>query len=199
MPGNQTQTLSSSPDRFLDTGEDRYSAGVAKPIKLESLLRRLRPARAVTIGIRLQSYQRLVLALRLLRRLFPEIFESEQRYLNPFLVLHQPPCGQEEDMKAMGKGLLGVSWWEVLTRILFQVQTEEWFDVNWPVLNDAFARWMAEPDKNNGDHLAVYLHHLPIRLYGLTEKQVAPFDYPPLEQRHSLLSSVEIRNGWGTT
>lgn len=194
MPGTQTQSLPPGTDRVLATMENRPGSDTAQLIKLERLLRRLRPARAVTIAVRLQSYQRLMLALRLLRRLFPRTFESEHRYLASFVVLHQPPCGQEDDMKAMGQGLLGVSWWEVLTRILFEVQAEEWFDVNWPVLNDAFARWIAEPDRNNGDHLAVYLHHLPIKLYGLAEKAETLFEYPPLELLHALLADCDIRH-----
>ncbi|MCP4992896.1 MAG: hypothetical protein GY934_03785 [Gammaproteobacteria bacterium] len=192
MSGNQAQTGSSCAHRFLAAG-DKNDADEVTLIKLESWLRRLRPARAEVIGVRLQSYQRLVLALNLLRRLFPETFASEQRYLSSFSVLHQPPTSKAEDMTAMGHGLLGVSWWEVLTRIIFQVQTEEWFEVNWPVLNDAFARWVADPAQNNGDHLAVYLHFLPIMLYGFTEKPEVLFEYPPAELLHALLSDCEVR------
>ncbi len=192
MPGNQAQTGPSCPHRFLGAGGG--NDGKDRLIKLESLLRRLRPARAVTMGIRLQSYQRLVLALHLLRRLFPETFAGERRYRSSFSVLHQPPSGPEEEMEAMGQGLLGVSWWEVLTRIIYQVQSEELFDVNWPVLNDAFARWLADPDGNNGDHLAVYLHFLPVTLYGFTDKPEALFKYPPVELLHALLSDCEVRD-----
>ncbi len=172
--------LASGANGLLGVSEHKF-------IKPESLLRRLRPGRTVAVGTRLQSYQRLVNALHLLQRLFPAVFGGEGRYHTPFRSLHRPPHSEQEaEMLAMADGLLGVSWWEVLTTVILQVQTEEWFDVNWAVLNDAFAQWVADPVANNGNHLAVYLHYLPIKLYGFTEQ--AEFDYPPIELLHALLS-----------
>jgi hypothetical protein len=60
-----------------------------------------------------------------------------------------------------------------------------WFQVDWEDLNQAWACWM-EDSEEEGDHLAAFLKHLPVKLYGFTAESV--LRYPPLELIYVLLS-----------
>ena len=60
------------------------------------------------------------------------------------------------------------------------------FEVDWVVLNDAWAGWVEEPEEN-GDQLAWFLHYIPVRLYGFSQQTI--LEFPPMELMRVLLDS----------
>jgi hypothetical protein len=50
---------------------------------------------------------------------------------------------------------------------------------------------MNDPEEEQGDHLAVFLHYLPVTLYGFTDGETL-FEFPPMELLHALLANCEI-------
>jgi hypothetical protein len=142
---------------------DSLEAGELKPW---ALLKRLRPIQLTALTRQLRSYERLTLGLKRLKQYFPEAFTDYT------------------DLSTTG-------WWQVLAHLVNLVEQERWFEVNWPALNQAWAAWIQEPQEG-GDQLAVYLHYLPVTLYGFTDGETI-FHYPAIELMHALLSDCEVQ------
>ncbi|MBN1220819.1 MAG: hypothetical protein JXM69_17995 [Anaerolineae bacterium] len=135
-------------------------------IRPRAWLGRLRPVTLTGFQYRLGEYERLGRGLRLIEQYFP--------------------AALADDGDLSGKG-----WWEVLAHLANLVEEADWFTINWPVLNDAWSHWMENPDEERGDHLAVFLHYVPVTLYGFTDTE-SLFDCPPMELLHALLAECEI-------
>jgi len=131
-----------------------------------ALLERLRPVKLEALTHQLRGYERLNLALRLIQQHFPAALADYA------------------DLSSTG-------WWEVLAHLANLVEEQSWFEVNWPVLNEAWAYWMQDPDEEQGDHLAVFLHYIPVTLYGFTDDETL-FEFPPMELLHTLLADCDI-------
>lgn len=143
------------------------SQSPARLLRPWAVLERLRPAKLVAFHLRLREYERLSLGLNLLQHHFPAALVDY------------------DDLS--GKG-----WWECLAHLANLVEEAGWFEINWPVLNEAWSYWMNEPDEEQGDHLAVFLHYLPVVLYGFTDGE-SLFEFPPIELLHTLLARCEIQ------
>ncbi len=135
-------------------------------LKPWALLERLRPVTLAAFQIRLREYERLGLGLGLIQQHFPA------------------DLGDYDDLSSQG-------WWEVLAHLSNLVEQAEWFEINWPVLNEAWAYWMNDPEEEQGDHLAVFLHYLPVTLYGFTDTE-SLFEFLPMELLHTLLAECEL-------
>jgi len=129
------------------------------------MISRLRPLTVGWLSHRLQNTARLSTALQRLEQCFPGV------------------AGQYADLRAVG-------WWELLAQLANLIESENWFDINWPLLNEAWAVWMAD-DSEHGDHLATFLDYVPVVLYGFDHRGEL-FDYPPLELLHALLAECEL-------
>jgi hypothetical protein len=132
-----------------------------------AIVKRLRPIRLVTINHYLGHYARLITALNLLERHFPYAVE------NAAMVVKVDP-----------KGETGLGWWEVLAKVVNLAADRNWFAINWEALNEGWAWWVEQGD--NGDHLAVFLTYIPVKLYGFVGE--ALFECPPMELLHVLLA-----------
>ena len=137
------------------------SQSPARLLRPWAVLERLRPAKLAAFHLRLREYERLSLGLNLIQHHFP------------------PALVEYDDLS--GKG-----WWEILAHLANLVEEAEWFEINWPVLNEAWSHWMNDPEEEQGDHLAVFLHYLPVVLYGFTDGE-SLFEFPPMELLHTLL------------
>jgi hypothetical protein len=112
--------------------------------------------------------------------------EYERLRLGLNLIHHHFPAALADYADLSGK-----SWWETLAHLANLVEEAQWFEINWPVLNEAWSYWMSEPEEERGDHLAVFLHYLPVVLYGFTDTE-SLFEFPPMELLHALLARCEI-------
>ena len=139
----------------------------ARLLRPWTLLKRLRPVKVAAVHRRLREVERLSLGLGLLRRHFPAAL------------------AEYGDLKETG-------WWQVLAHLANLVEEAGWFEINWPVLNDAWALWMSDSEEEEGDHLAVYLHYVPVTLYGFSDRE-SLFEFPPMELLHALLAECEIQ------
>ena len=83
-----------------------------------------------------------------------------------------------------------MGWWEVLAHLANLIEAEDWFPINWPILNEAWAYWMSD-EEEGGDHLATFLDYVPIVLYGFDHSGEL-LEYPPMELLHALLSECEV-------
>lgn len=128
-------------------------------------LARLRPLTVEWVSRRLQGSARLSTALQRLEQCFPGV------------------AAQYADLKE-------VAWYEILAQLANLIEAENWFEINWPLLNEAWAAWLAD-DSENGDHLATFLDYVPVVLYGFDHRGEL-FDYPPLELLHALLAECEL-------
>src|SRR5512137_2760662 len=149
------------------SGPDPHTVDPRAPgllmLKPWALPARLRPATLQAAAVRrTQSYHRLARALRLVETHFP---------------------GQT----AAYHDLAGVAgWWVVLAGLLNRVEAEDWFEVNWPALNQAWNYLQAKSQSDHGDRLATYLDYMPVRLYGFGPAR-SIHDFPPLELLRVLL------------
>jgi hypothetical protein len=137
--------------------------GLLKP---RAWLGRLRPVALTAFQHRLRQYERLDLGLRLIEQHFPAALAD---YAD----------------------LADTGWWTVLAHLVNLVEEADWFQINWPVLNESWSYWMNDPEQERGEHLAVFLHYLPVTLYGFTDSE-SLFECPPMELLHALLADCEI-------
>ena len=119
------------------------SAGLL--IKPWAILQRTRPLKLERLKIHVQEVERLYLALKLLRRHFPQT------------VAEQYPGTLKEH-----------PWYQVLAHFLNEIEQQGWFEIDWQPLNEAWQHWLEAGTEENGDHLAVYLHCIPLRMYGFS-------------------------------
>ncbi|MFN8456956.1 MAG: hypothetical protein U0401_20205 [Anaerolineae bacterium] len=66
-------------------------------------------------------------------------------------------------------------WYEILAYLLNQVEEQEWFEVDWNVLNMAWAWWMEGEEDNEGDQgnaLAAFLIYIPVKRYGFSQSDL---------------------------
>lgn len=119
------------------------SAGLL--IKPWAILYRTRPLKLERLKNHVQEVERLYLALKLLRTHFPHA------------LVEQYPGS-----------LKGQFWYQVLAHFLNEVEQHDWFEIDWQPLNEAWQHWLEAGDEENGDHLAVYLHCIPLRMYGFS-------------------------------
>jgi hypothetical protein len=131
-----------------------------------ALLQRLRPIQLATLARQLHTYERLNLGLQLLDHHFPTTLP------------------EYTDLSSTG-------WWEVLADLVNRVEQAGWFQVNWPALNRAWAYWMEDPEEG-GDHLAAFLHYMPVTLYGFSDGETI-FDEPVIELLHTLLADCDVQ------
>lgn len=132
-------------------------------IKPQALLWRLRPLQMAVAVRQLRHAARLARALEMLRTFFPERLEAE-----------------------FERGFAHCSDWHLPLGVFYrQVEEQGWFPVNWELLDEAWAHWMQQED-DHGDHLAVWLSHIPVQMFGFSDGERI-FEYPPLELLRALL------------
>ncbi len=141
-----------------------------------TIVKRLRPV-SLTANIHyLHHYTRMVAALMLLRELFAEDELWEQN--TPIRVNANP--AREAD----------IGWWEVLGKIISLAEQQNWFAVNWQVLDEAWASWLVQDD--GGTKLATFLNFIPVQLFGFVGEKL--FECPPMELLHALLAPEDEIN-----
>jgi hypothetical protein len=171
---------------FFDlAGEGHQTTGeLKKPAQLRpwAPLHRLWPVRLAAVKTQLQNCQRAIIGLRLVEQYFPEALD------------------QYGD-------LARTTWWDILVDLANLAEDAGWFELDWDVLNEAWAAWLEQADEN-GDHLATFLRYIPIRLYGFNRESAAiqlfqaeaglhlEF-FPPMELLYVLLdpAAAEISSG----
>jgi hypothetical protein len=137
-------------------------------------LRRLSPLNLTAIGRRLLAYHRLILGLTLIQKYFPTDVWNE--YCRDLTTIKPDP----------NSGGAGIGWWQILAHVANVVGEKDWFEINWDALNEAWAWWLQEDDED-GAHPAVFLHFIPIQLYGFSVGDTL-FECPPMELLHALLA-----------
>jgi hypothetical protein len=161
------QTISptfATPPNLPSTTGPFYRASKTQ-LKPTAILSRLRPAKLEAMTRLLQEYSRTASALHLLNQFFPESF---RRY---------PPLSHP-------------IWPEVLIHILRTAEAADWFEVNWVDFNARLHMWESDQTEN-GDLLAYFLHHIPVKQYGFTPHGFSTptiGDYPLMELMYVLLS-----------
>jgi hypothetical protein len=134
-------------------------------LKPWAALHRLRPIRTAALAGHLREYSRTVSAVRLLAQHVPAALAAYP------------------DLS--GRPL----WWDLLADLINSAEELDWFEADWELLNLAWAGWMegAEAgDESDGNKMAAFLRHIPVKLYGLTPGAVLAS--PPIELFHALLS-----------
>ncbi len=139
-------------------------------LKPWALLERLRPLKLETVIRQLRDYDRTRQGLQLIEKHFPAALKV---YPN----------------------LATVEWYAVLHHLATLAEEAEWFEVDWLLLNEAWSWWQAGlyglDDEDNGDRLATFLYHIPLKLYGFTGGE-SLFDSPPMELMHALLAECDF-------
>lgn len=142
------------------------SSAVHPPIlRPWAFLRRLRPVKISTLAGRLREWRRSSASLELLQQHFPETLRAYDALTEP-------------------------RWWEILAHLLNQVEENDWFEVDWNLLNMAWAWWMEEDGETGADQgnaLAAFLVYLPLKLYGFSQSDLLHATLP-VELLHALLS-----------
>lgn len=157
----QAGPLAHGPAGLLDDNRPEPAAAWLPQAQLRpwSLLLRLRPVKIETLAIQLHTYERAIAGLRLIEKFFPEA------------------------LKEYGN-LSDTGWWEILAHLANLIEESGWFEIDWNVLNEAWACWIEAPEEN-GDHLATFLHFIPARHYGFDQQTI--LNYPPMELLYVLL------------
>ncbi|MCL4303155.1 MAG: hypothetical protein KJ077_46145 [Anaerolineae bacterium] len=130
-----------------------------------ALLRRLRPVKVSTLAGRLREWRRSIAGLELLRQHFPDTLRAYDALTEP-------------------------KWWEILAHLLNQVEESDGFEVDWNLLNMAWAWWMEgdeESEADQGNALAAFLLYLPLKLYGFSQSDLLHSTLP-VQLLHALLS-----------
>lgn len=151
--------FATSPD--LPATTDPFSWPVREQLKPTTALSRLRPVKLEAMTRWLQAYSRTGNALLLLKQLFPESFKRYPALSHPI-------------------------WPEILTHILKTVEAADWFEVNWADFKDRLHIWESD-EAENGELLAYFLRHIPVKQYGFTPQTI--HDYPLIELMYILLSN----------
>lgn len=136
-----------------------------KTLKPWALLRRLRPVKVSSLAGCLRQWRRTGAGLELLRQHCPATLRAYDALTEPI-------------------------WYEILAYLLNQVEEQEWFEVDWNVLNMAWAWWMEGEEDNEGDQgnaLAAFLIYIPVKLYGFSQSDLL-HSIRPVELLHALLS-----------
>lgn len=133
-------------------------------VKPWAALQRLRPVRVSALADRLRGYSRTITAVRLLGQHFPGA-----------LATYQDLSGQP-------------IWWDLLADLINKAEEVDWFEADWELLNLAWAGWMehADDEGNDGQSMAAFLRHIPVKLHGFTPDAVLAS--PAIEFFHALLS-----------
>ncbi len=63
--------------------------------------------------------------------------------------------------------LADVGWWQILAVLLNAIEQANWFEADWELLNQAWAYWEHRPE-DDGQLLASYLYHIPVKLHGFS-------------------------------
>lgn len=130
-----------------------------------ALLRRLRPVKISTLAGHLREWRRAIVGLDLLQQHFPDTLRAYDAVQEP-------------------------KWWEIMAHLLNQVEELDWFQVDWDLLNMAWAWWMEGEEDNEADEgnaLAAFLIFIPVKLYGFTPGDLL-HSTRPVELLHALLS-----------
>ncbi|MEM7348696.1 MAG: hypothetical protein AAF485_31080, partial [Chloroflexota bacterium] len=143
-------------------------------------LKRLRPVHPFALRKFLTGYSRLEKALTLHKKLFPEYLIEEQLSERRHIHTHVPYVNISTDQ--------AVGWWDVLGSLVNLVSQHSWFEIDWDVLNNAWAIWQGGTRESDpGAHLAVFLDYIPIQMYGFNCKEALD-EFPPMELFHVLFS-----------
>ncbi len=149
-------------------------------------LRRYRPVHPSALRKFLLGYQRLDKAFRRHHHLFPErpITDAAQfGYMQHVSthVYHAIPGMAPHN---------SVGWWQVLGSLANLVDEYEWLEIDWEVLNEAWAHWQGaeQGEATHGSHLAVYLDYIPVKMYGF-DCNGPMYEFPPIELFHALFST----------
>lgn len=130
-----------------------------------AFLRRLRPVKVSTLAGRLREWRRSIAGLDLLRQHFPDTLRAYDALTEP-------------------------KWWEILAHLLNGVEESDGFEVDWNLLNQAWAWWMEgdeEGEADQGNALAAFLVYLPLKLYGFSQSDLLHSTLP-VQLLHALLS-----------
>jgi hypothetical protein len=154
-------------------------------------LRRWRPVHPRALRKYLLGYHRLEKALTRHQQLFPEVPVAERfGQLRHVRTQVCPPSHPDPDNPKLDSDPAVVGWWQVLGSLLSLAEHHEWFEINWPALNDAWAWWRGggENDSyNQGAHLAVFLDYIPLNMYGFNCQETI-YEFPPMELFHALFA-----------
>ncbi len=149
-------------------------------------LRRIQPVHPLALRKFLLGYQRLSKAFTRHQQLFPEqpLTEYFGHMQHVRTHVYHPVPGM--------KDANSVGWWEVLGELVRRVEEQEWFEINWPALDDAWAWWQGDGEKEHeddpGSHLAVFLEYIPLNMYGFNCQETM-YEFPPVELFHALFST----------
>lgn len=145
--------------------EPQSSSGQPSLLRPWAFLRRLRPVKVSTLAGRLREWRRSIAGLELLWQHFPDTLRAYDALTEP-------------------------KWWEILAHLLNQVEESDWFEVDWNLLNIAWAWWMesdVDSETDGGNALAAFLLYLPVKLYGFSQSDLLHSTLP-VELLHALLS-----------
>jgi hypothetical protein len=131
-------------------------------LKPWATLQRLRQVRVSALADRLRGYSRTVTAVRLLAQHFPTALAAYENL--------------------SGKPV----WWDLLADLINHAEELDWFEADWELLNLAWQSWMEQADDPDGNAMAAFLRHIPVKLYGFTSGAILAS--PPIELFHALLS-----------
>lgn len=144
------------------------------------IVRRLRPITLKAAGQYVRHHARMVAALRLLERTFPDEVGTAAQ-----VVKVDPTIGSTVDPTVNPTAEeIGAGWWEVMAQVANLAAKADWFAVNWDGFNDAWAWWVERGD--NGDRLAVFLEYIPVKMFGFGGEML--FECPPMELLHALFA-----------
>ncbi len=131
---------------------------VNRPLKPWAPLIHRRPVGLSAVTRRARAWHRACLARQLLTEYFPD----------------QLP------------GPVDRRWWHILHRVVSLAEGCNWFEIDWDVLNLAWAAWEEDPAEE-GRQLALWLQYVPVRLHGFSPGD-SLFEYPPMELMRALFA-----------
>ncbi len=144
-----------------------FTAREPPGLKIQTILKRLQPAKAASTGRFLRDYQRTCQGLNLIKKHFPS--ELVEYYT----------------------GSSNIFWCDVLNHFLNLVQRAGWFDIDFETMQFAYSYWMDSGEDTKSELVAIFLEHVPITLMGF-EDQDSVLEYPPMELLQALLSCFHV-------
>ena len=140
----------------------------ARPLRPAVVLARYRPLRLSTLARRLTGQSRLARALARLRQFFPEAL-AEYGPVSELL------------------------WYAVLADLLYRIEAEDWFALDWDRLNQAWAQELEAAGDPRFDRLALHLDYVPLRLFGVSTGEISRARCPvTLELLRAMLIESEV-------
>lgn len=129
---------------MLKTTTNAIQPHNARILTPAAILRRLRPLKFQTVAYELRQALYRLRVLALIQRLYP---------------------GRRSNLETRG-----AHWSELFRELLSWIQDDDWFEIDWNLLDSLYNSWMQAGDgEGYEDELAAYLVGLPVKTYGFNE------------------------------